>query len=94
MPDITITITDEAAERLAVLVDPAWGSRSVADVVAQLADHAQQGVMRPGSWERLWVISAFGTEWTLRMEPDTDGLSGDGRVVFERPAAREDGTDG
>ena len=92
MTDITITVTDETAARLAVLAP----GRAPAEIVAMLVDHAQQGVYRPGAWEREWVCRAFGYDWTARLEPDTrpDMLSGDGRVIFERPkAAREDGSE-
>jgi hypothetical protein len=90
MPEITITVPDEVAARLAVLAAPAG---TAADVLALLADHAQQGVYRPGSWERGWTCSVFGEDWLERLEPDTrpDMLSGDGRVIFDRP--REDGSD-
>lgn len=93
MPDITITVTDEVAARLAALIDPdgdppVTGAATVADVVSVLVDHAQQGVYRPGAWERDWLCSAFGYDWPGRLVPDTrpEMLSGDGRVIFERPA--------
>jgi len=84
MPEITITVTDEVAARLAVLAAPAG---TVADVLALLADHAQQGVYRFGSWEHRWVCQVFGDEWLERMEPDDrpEMLSADGRIIFQRP---------
>ena len=40
-----------------------------ARVLLQLADHAQQGVYQNGSWERQWVVQAFGDGWLERTEP-------------------------
>lgn len=78
MTEITITITDEVAARLAVLTDPslltagATIAAAASDAVAVLIDHAQVGVTRPGSWERGWICQVFGDEWTARLEPDPD----------------------
>lgn len=60
---IAVELPDEWIALLRVLGDPA-------DVLAELADHAQQGVFRPGSWERPWIVQAFGDEWTERLEVD------------------------
>jgi len=88
MTEIIMRVPDEVAERLAVLCDPTWECATIADVIEKLVDHAQQGVYRPGAWEREWVCQAFGCDWTARLIPDTrpEMLSGDGRVIFERPA--------
>lgn len=92
MPSITIEIPDEWAERLGALVDPAAGLSTVSAVVSELIDHAQQGVYRPGAWERGWLIQAFGDEWEARLVPDTrpNMLSADGRIIFQRPGQADD----
>lgn len=82
---LTIEIADQVANLLAVLHDGKLsGEPAVRDVLLRLIDHAQQGVYRPGAWERGWVCQAFGDEWTARMAPDDSRLV-DGRAVFERP---------
>jgi hypothetical protein len=58
---ITVELPAEWIALLRVLGDPA-------DVLAELADHAQQGVCRPGSWERGWVRQAFGGRFTDKLE--------------------------
>jgi hypothetical protein len=82
---VTATLPVEVAQRLAVLADDSYGTASVVRVLTVLADHAQQGVYRPGSWERPWLCRVFGDEWLSQVEPDTDDLSADGRVIFDRP---------
>jgi hypothetical protein len=83
---VTVTLPVDTAQRLAVLADDdSHGTASVARVLAVLADHVQQGVYRPGSWERPWLCQVFGDEWLSQLEPDTDDLSADGRVIFDRP---------
>lgn len=62
---VTIELSDEAARMLSALGEPA-------QVLAQLADHAQQGIYRPGAWERDWLCQAFGEEWMDRLEPMPD----------------------
>jgi len=75
---VTVTLHARAAKNLEVLGE-------LAAVLERLADHAQQGVYRPGSWERPWLMQAFGDEWLARVEPDTGDLSMEGRVIFDRP---------
>lgn len=93
-PDVIVPVPIPAhyARRLSALVDPDAGLPDLQAVIFELIDHAQQGVYRPGAWEREWLCQAFGYDWLERLEPDTrpDMLSGDGRVIFDRP--REDGT--
>jgi hypothetical protein len=65
MRKITIELSDTAYELLQVLAP----GGSVGIVLMFLADHAQQGVYRPGSWERGWLTQAFGSDWTEKLEP-------------------------
>jgi hypothetical protein len=69
---VTLRLPVEWARYLRVLIDPEIGMEDISDVLTELADHAQQGVCRPGSWEREWLCQAFGFAWTESMEPDPD----------------------
>lgn len=60
---VTIQITREDARFLRAIGEPDA-------VLAQLANHAIDGVRRPGSWERGWVMQAFGQYFEGRLEPD------------------------
>jgi hypothetical protein len=40
--------------------------------LAALVEHVQDGMERPGSWERPWLIQAFGDGWIHSMEQDPD----------------------
>jgi hypothetical protein len=60
---IEVDIPDEFVALLQVIGDPE-------SVLAELADHVQQGVSRPGSWERGWLIQAFGDEFTTKLKTD------------------------
>lgn len=81
---VTLALPPGAAARLAALAQPGEGAEGV---LAQLADHAQQAVYRPGSWERGWICQALGDSWLARIEPDDvpASLSADGGVIFGRP---------
>ena len=81
---ITLQLPEEWARNLTALVEPDRGLDDVAAVLAELADHAQQGVYRPGAWERGWLCQAFGYEWLDRLEPDPEHPD-----IYQRP--REDG---
>ncbi len=80
---VTLALSPRWVTLLAVLSEDGHGP--VETVIYQLIDHAQQGVYRPGSWERGWLTQAFGYDWQSRLEPDTDDTTADGRVVFQRP---------
>lgn len=86
MPKITITIeVSDTVYKLLQVLDP-HGSAEV--VLLTLADHAQQGVYRPGSWERDWLVSVFGSEWIERLEPG-DPYGRPDSPMFQRPKQKE-----
>lgn len=90
MKEITVTVSDTVHALLNVLADTQNDS-SAAVVVAQLIDHAQQGVYRPGAWERDWLCQAFGDAWLARLEPGDPYRRPEpvGKLsVCERPKAR------
>jgi hypothetical protein len=62
---ITLNIPPIRVALLATLDE----SGSVKAVVEKLIDHAQQGVYRPGAWEREWLIQAFGDDFISKLEP-------------------------
>lgn len=53
---VTLELPAEWVDCLHALGEPA-------EVLQKLADHAQQGVLRPGAWERYWLVQAFGDTW-------------------------------
>jgi hypothetical protein len=82
---------DEIVYGLLQTLTRGGGSRTVKDVVLCLIDHAQQGVYRPGAWERDWLCQAFGRGWTSYLEPgDPYGRDG-GEHIFQRPKRRRNG---
>jgi len=83
---ITVQIPEEWVQNLEALVDPHRGLKDVAAVLEELADHAQQGVYRPGAWEREWLCQALGWEWLENLEPDPRDPD-----IFERPRRRDGG---
>ncbi len=48
------------------------GPPRLEDLVAHLLRHAADGVRRPGSWERGWLIQVLGTDWTAHLERDPE----------------------
>ena len=89
-PETAVTVTLELSKRvadlLAVLTIGEYAPEDLRGVLLELIDHAQQGVYRPGAWERGWLMQAFGDEWLSGLEPDTERTAPDGRVIFQRPA--------
>jgi hypothetical protein len=91
MPDKTktlnITVSATVYELLAVL-SGGDGPSNVTGVIEELIDHAQQGVYRPGAWEREWLCQAFGYDWIEKLETgDPHGRNGSG-AIFQRPRRR------
>ena len=88
-PEPTVSLTLELSQRtadlLTVLTTGEYAPEDLPGVLMKLIDHAQQGVYRPGAWERSWLQQAFGDEWEAGLEPDTERAAPDGRVVFDRP---------
>lgn len=78
---LTLEIDDRVAGLLAVLAEDG----NVGDVVKTLIDHAQQGVFRPGSWERDWLAHVFGDEWEAKLEPGDPYGRTDCDAIFQRP---------
>jgi len=79
--EITLRLTPEVYRLLAVLDD----AGNVENVIMDLIDHAQQGVYRPGAWERDWLERAFGTDWQSKLQPgDPYGREGC-EHIFTKP---------
>ena len=81
---ITLEVSETVYDLLSVLGDPT-------EVVGELIDHAQQGVYRPGAWERAWVFQAFGDEWTDKLEqgdPYDRPMQAGGWSPFQRPKSK------
>lgn len=81
---ISVTIHTETAQRLRTLISPDDGLPDLSAVVGRLIDHVQQGVYRPGAWERDWLCQALGDAWLERVEPDPE------TPCFDRPRAEVD----
>ena len=56
---VTVAVTAAQLAALQTLADQVAWLNGPADVLATLADHAEQGLRRPGSWERPWLTSVF-----------------------------------
>lgn len=82
---ITIEISETTYSLLEVLTRGDSPYPTVKDVIEELCDHAQQGVYRPGAWERGWLIHAFGPEFEKHLEAG-DPYGRDGcEQIFQRP---------
>jgi hypothetical protein len=73
---LIVELSARTVDLLRVLGDPT-------EVLQRLADHAQQGVYRPGAWERDWIVQAFGDEFLDLLEQDPEA------PYFQRPKATE-----
>lgn len=79
---ITLHLPETTCALLAAL-DPAAG---VAPIIERLCDHAQQGVYRPGAWERNWLTQVFPlTQWEANLEPGCPYGRPDCEHLFVRP---------
>lgn len=85
MKTITVEVSDEIYSLLKVLTKGQYAPESVEGVVLELIDHAQQGVYRPGAWEREWLTQCFADDWLAYLEPgDPYGRTGCEKL-FVRP---------
>jgi hypothetical protein len=82
---ITIELDDIHYRLLQVLTCGSYAPQSVEEVIGRLVDHAQQGVYRPGAWERGWLYQAFGDEWTAYLEPGDPYGRPNCESIFQRP---------
>lgn len=80
---VELTLSKVTCQLLATLdrdADPVAALRT-------LADHAAQGVYRPGAWEREWLLQAFPGDFLEHLEPgDPYGRPG-GDLLFTKPSA-------
>lgn len=87
--DLTIEITLSRPNHalLETLTHDPLGPQTVRDVILELLDHAEQGVYRPGAWERGWLTQVFGDHFENHLEPgDPWGHDEPGRPSpFQRP---------
>lgn len=65
---ITLELSESMLRALAVLSDADSAEQALQDLAAR----AEDGVVRPGSWERQWLFQAFGDGWTERTESDPE----------------------
>jgi hypothetical protein len=80
---IEIEVSDTAAALLAA-IDP---EGDVNMVLRYFVHHALQGVYRPESEERPWLIQMFGDEWVAKLVPgDPYGRGPRAEQVFVKPA--------
>jgi hypothetical protein len=82
---VTVRVTAACRAALAALCD----AGDPAEALAELALRAEDGVTRPGAWERDWLCQAFGFAWQDRLvgDPDVEWMERPRR----RRAAREAG---
>jgi len=67
-----ITLGCAEAHMLETLGGPLSEGGSIRDAVAHLIYSAIDGMRRPGSWERGWLVQAFGSDFEDRLEADPD----------------------
>lgn len=80
---LEVEIPEAWVELLQVFVgeeDEDWAlCANLEAVIARVLDHVQQGVYRPGSWERAWICQVFGDGWVSKMRVDPKNH------LYERP---------
>lgn len=84
MPKITIELSKTVHSLLSVITKSDMGPTTVAEVIETLIDHAQQGIYRPGSWERGWLERVFPEGWQEHLEPG-DPYGRPDSPMFDRP---------
>src|SRR5215469_7693105 len=86
MRKITIELSKTMYSLLEVLTKGEWApAKTVQGVIEMLIDHAQQGVYRPGAWERQWLEQVFPPEgWHEHLEPG-DPYGRPNGEMFQRP---------
>jgi hypothetical protein len=89
MKQITLEIDDTVYSLLEVLTIGKYSPNTVQGVIEQLIDHAQQGVYRPGAWERGWLEQAFSFDWQDALEPGDPYGRPNCEKIFRRPKKRE-----
>lgn len=80
---VTLEVSEPVYGLLQTIADANGGS--VEAVLQDLIDHAQQGIYRPGSWERSWLIQAVGERFTEFLEPGDPYGRRLGESIFQRP---------
>jgi hypothetical protein len=69
---ITLDLDNDVVNLLAILGTSraTSGKRDPQEVIEMLIHHAADGVRRPGSWERNWLVSVFSDDWQEHLEQD------------------------
>ena len=85
MRRITIEVSETVYSLLEVLTKGEWApAKTVHGIIETLIDHAQQGVYRPGAWERQWLEHVFPGSWQEHLEPG-DPYGRLNAEMFQRP---------
>ena len=85
MRKITIELRETVYSLLEVLTKGKWApAETVYGIIETLIDHAQQGVYRPGAWERQWLEQVFPRGWQGHLEPGDPYGRPNGRCFSDR----------
>jgi hypothetical protein len=82
---LTIEIDPTVHRLLSVLTRGEFAPDTVEGVILHLIDHAQQGVYRPGAWERDWLTAAFGDDWLEHLVAGDPYGRADCDTIFQKP---------